>query len=149
MSPNEVRKLPDREIVQMLLESKPSDEAVAWLAAVLADDAAFEGVQELRRRFTDHRSPAWFPVTATGRQRSANTVSVDGERFKAFFYRKRLPLAAVGPMFGRCEGWASVICRKGTAGFYALDDLATSLSMGVDDLIFEIGTPEELARASA
>jgi len=151
MSPNEVRKMQDREIVEMLLELKPSDEAVGWLATVLADDGAFEGVRELRRRFTDGRVPASFPVTATGRQRSANTVSIDSDRFKALFYRRRIPLNQIGPMMEppRSGAWASVICNKGTAGFYALDALATSLCITVDDLIFEVGTSAELARANA
>lgn len=77
---------------------------------------------------------------------NANTVRIDPDRFRAFFYRRRLPLNAIGGLFGRCDGWASVIIHHQHAGFYALDDLACALDLRVEDLIEEIGTDAERER---
>ena len=82
------------------------------------------------------------------RHRSANTVTIDPESFRHFFWMRRLALAAVGPLFGRCGSWASVTANRGHAGYYALDELACALGIRVDDLIAEIGAPEELERLS-
>jgi len=146
MSPSEVRTMSDSAIVEMLVSMTPTDEAVAWLATVISDDASFEGVRELRRRFTGSIDGVPGATADVGRHKNANTVMIDGSRFRAFCYRRRLPLTAIGPMFGRCDGWASVICHKGHAGFYALDELALALDMRVEELIDEIGTDEERAR---
>lgn len=148
MSPAEVRHLPDQELVSMLTSLRPSDEAVAWLAAVITSPAAVEGVAELSRRYRATVQPE-RSTSAAGRFVGATTVSIDPDRWCSFFFRRRMPLNAVGPMFKRCEGWASVIKKKARAGYYALDDLATSLDMRVDDLIFQVGTDEERARLSA
>lgn len=148
MSPSDVRSLDDRQIVEMLVSLKPADEAVAWLAAVISDDASFEGVRELRRRFARSTAEASVPTTKSGQHKNANTVAIDAERFRSFCYRRRLALTAVGPMFGRCAGWASVMCYKGHAGFYALDELALALDMRVEELIEAVATDEELRRVS-
>lgn len=147
MSPTEIRGMRDREIVEMLVSLHPSDEAVAWLAAVLTDDAAFEGVRELRKRFTTS-DEIDIPKTATGRVGSARSVAIDPERWKSFFWRRRIAMVDVGPMMepARCEGWGSVITHKRQASIYALDDLACALGLHVDQLIDEIGTETERAR---
>jgi len=147
MSPAEVRSLTDKRIVEMLVSLHPSKEAVEFLAAVITDDAAFEGVRELRKRFaTDGEIE--IPKTPTGRVGSARTVSVDPDRWKSFFWRRRIAMVDVGPMMEppRCEGWGSVVSSRGRAGLYALDDLACSLSLHVDALIDEVGTDDERAR---
>ncbi len=146
MSPSDVRGLEDHQILELLVSPRPSDEAVAWLAAVISDDASFEGVRELRRRFTRSTAEVPVPTTKSGQHKNANTVAIDADRFRSFCYRRRLALTAVGPIFGRCAGWASVICHKRHAGYYALDELALALDMRVEELIDEIGTDDERAR---
>ncbi len=78
--------------------------------------------------------------------KNANSVAVDPDRLRQFAYMRRLTLTAIGPLFDRCEGWASVICSKRRVGYYALDELACALGMRVEDLIEEIGTDEERER---
>ena len=148
MSPAEVRALPDQELIGMLTNLRPSDEAVAWLAAVLSTPSALNGVNELARRY--HASVPGHPSAPAGRYTGATTVSIDPVRWSSFFFRRRMPLNSIGPCMEprRCEGWGSVIKKKARAGFYALDDLATALSLRVEDLIFEVGTDEERARLS-
>ncbi len=149
MSPSEVRFLEGRQIVELLMSGdQASEEAVRWIAALVSDDATFEGVKKLRRRFVRDVEESSAPTTTEGRHKNANTVYIDPDRFRAFFWRRRLPLTAVGPMFGRCAGWASVIVHKGHAGYWALDELATSMDMRVDDLIEAIASEEELRRVS-
>jgi hypothetical protein len=44
----------------------------------------------------------------------------------------------------------SVLCHKGRTSYWTLDAIATEvLDMRVEDLIAEIGTPEELQRLTA
>lgn len=149
MSPTEIRSMRDRDIVEMLVALHPSDEAVAWLAALLTDDDAFEGVRELRKRFTTS-DKIEIPKTPTGRVASARTVAIDPDRWRSFFWRRRIAMVDVGPMMEppRCSGWGHVITHKGQAGIYALDDLACALGIHVDQLIDEIGTNDERARLS-
>ena len=143
MTPTEVRSLSDAAIVELLLSMKPSDQAVAWLASVITNDAAFEGVRELRRRFSSRPN---VPSTLTGRAASSRTVFIDPQRWAAFAFRRRLSMTELGPLCGRSEGWGSVMKSRRRAGFYALDDLACALGMHVDELIQEVGTDEECSR---
>lgn len=149
MSPNEVRHLANTEILEMLVNLRPSksNEAVSWLAAVISDPVMVEGVNELRRRYAPEPS---FPVTGSGRMSAASSVFIDRGRWQTFFALRRIPLVRVGGLMEpeRCEGWASVIKTKGRAGFSALDDLACALDMHVDDLIWQVGTDDERARLS-
>lgn len=147
MSPSELRAMSDEQLVDMLVALRPDGAAIAWLASVISNEGAFEGVRELRRRFIHDNEKSVRKVNVY--HRNANSVSIDSERFKAWAYRNRLTLTAVGPLFGRCEGWMSAICSKGHAGFFALDELASAMDIRVDDLIAEIGTEAELARMSA
>lgn len=146
MTPAEVRSMSDSQIVELLVSLKPSDQAVAWLASVITDDAAFEGVRELRRRFSGRPS---IPSTPTGRAASSRTVFIDPQRWAAFAFRRRLSMTELGPLCGRSEGWGSVMKSRRRAGFYALDALACALGMHVDELIQEVGSDEELQRLSA
>ena len=148
MSPSEIRSMEDRQIVEMIVSIGPSEEAVAWLAAVVSDDVAYEGVKELRRRFGREFV---VPRTESGRMVSARTVTIDPERWRSFFHRRRIALVDVGISLmdpPRCATWASVMASRGKVGLYALDDLATGLGLRVDDLIDEVGTDEERARLS-
>jgi len=147
MSPAEVRLLTDTQIVEMLVALRPSDEAVAWLASVVSSDAAFEGVRELRKRFTTNNGIE-TPKTPTGRVGSARTVGIDPDRWKSFFWRRRIAMVDVGPMMepARCEGWGSVVSSRGRAGIYALDDLACALGTHLNELIDEVGNDDERAR---
>jgi len=76
-------------------------------------------------------------------------MKLDRQAFRAFFYRRRLPLTEVGPLFGRCPGWASAICSRGTIGYYAADELASELGLYVDEFLAQVCAPEELERLSA
>lgn len=146
MSPAEIRAMSDSAIVEMLVSPKPSDQAVAWLAAVIADPAKAAGVAELSRRYSAKRDGR----CSLPRAKSAGSVSIDGAKLKAVLWRHRLPLKSVGPMIGKSEGLLSVVCHKGSMSFWTLDAIATEvLDMRVEDLIAEIGTPEELQRLTA
>ena len=150
MSPTEVRKLTDYEIVDLLVALRPSDQAVAWLASVVADPTMVEGVNELRRRYS---GGAGVVPTATpaGRHPHARTIQIDPDRWKSFFWRRRMTLSEVGPLMEppRCRDWASVMATRGRAGLYALDDLACALSLHVDALILEVGSDDECARLAS
>lgn len=146
MGPNEVRTMSDSSIVEMLVSLKPADDAVAWLASVIADPVKVAGVHELSRRFTaerDGRSPM-------SRASSASTVYIDGDKFKRLMWRNRIPLVAIGPQIGMSAGLASVLAHKGRMSYWTADAIATKvLSMHVDEFLLAVGTPEELARMSA
>lgn len=148
MASTEVRSMSDSAIVEMLVSLKPSDQAVAWLASLITDEAAFEGVRELRLRFTG-QAGSHVPATPSGRIASSRTVFIDPHRWASFAFRRRLSMTDLGPLCGRCEGWGSVMKARGRAGFYALDDLACALGIHVSELIQEVGTDEELQRLSA
>ena len=82
------------------------------------------------------------------RHPNANSVLIEPDRFKRFFWLRRLPLTAVGPIVGRSEGWASVMANRKSVSYWTLDQLATALDVHVDEMIAAIGIPEELARLS-
>jgi len=88
------------------------------------------------------------PPAAHRRIGVATSIQIDRERFSSFFYRRRMTLSSVGPFIGRSDGWASVMAFKGRAGYYALDELATALSMNLEELIHEVGTDAERSRIS-
>lgn len=145
MSPAEVRNLTDSQIVEMLVKLRPSDEALVWVASVIADPVMVEGVNELRRRYAPEPG---FPLTGSGRLPNAASVFISRDRWKAFFFRRRITMACIGGLMEppRCEGWGSVIAHKGRASFEAMDQLACGLGIHVDDLIYEVGTDDERSR---
>ncbi|HEY3317199.1 MAG TPA: hypothetical protein VGK50_02080 [Coriobacteriia bacterium] len=145
MTPSEMRLLTDQDLVGMLTSLRTSDAAVAWLAALLAEPTALEGVSELRRRYQGAVEPPRL-AAPSGRYVGALSVKIDRRRWNSFWFRRRMPLNAVGPLVNRCAGLGSVIGHKGSAGYYTLDALACELEMRVDDLIFEVGTDEERER---
>lgn len=146
MSPNEVRSLNNQQIVEMLVSLRPgADEAVSWLAAVIADPVMVEGVKELSRRYvadTDGR-------TRLPRAKSAGTVLIDGVKFKHLMWLNRIPMNQVGPMISKSEGWGSVIAHKGRMSYWAADAIANEIGMHVSAFIEAIASPEELQRLSA
>ncbi|NTU70457.1 MAG: hypothetical protein HGB10_01330 [Coriobacteriia bacterium] len=148
MTPAEVKSTASADLVDMLTHLRPSGDAVAWLAAVISDPAAVEGVAELRRRYAPEPS---FPVTGSGRMSGATTVFIDRGRWNAFFFQRRIPLMHVGALMEPelSEGWASVVGHKGRAGFASMDSLACALDMHVDDLIWQVGTDAERERLAA
>ncbi len=148
MSPAEVRQMADKEIVEMLVSLRPGDEAVAWLASVVSSPVMVEGVNELRRRYAPEPG---FPLTGSGRLPNAASVFIDRDRWKAFFFRRRITMSAIGGLMEpeRCTGWGSVAASKGRVGFGAMDELACALDMRVDDLIWEVGTDAERERLAA
>lgn len=79
----------------------------------------------------------------------ANAVMIDPDRLRAWAYRNRLPLSAIGPMADRCANLASQWCHRGTANYWTLDQIAFELGMPTEALIAEIGSVEELQRVSA
>lgn len=144
MSPAELRSMTDGQIVEMLVRLRPDDAAVAWLASVISNPTLAEGVAELHRRYRP--SVVAPPVTATGKHSHAGTVLIDPERWRSFFWRRRITLSEAGLMCGRSDGWAAVIAHRGRAGYYALDSLACELGITVSQLIDEVGTDDERAR---
>lgn len=145
MTPAEVKGMSNVQILELLTSLRPSDEAVSFLAALISDPVAVEGVAELRRRYAPEPG---FPLTGTGRMPAATSVFIDRQRWNAFFFKRRIPLSQVGALMEpeRCDGWASVVGHKGRCGFEAMDSLAVGLDMRVDDLIWEVGTDAERER---
>lgn len=145
MSPAEVRSLSDKQIVEMLVSLKPSDQAVAWLASVISDPSKVAGVSELSRRYVAKSSGR----RVHPRAKSAGSVLIDGAKFKSLMWKYRLPLTTVGPMVGKSSGYASVTAHKGRMSYWTADAIATELGMHVDEFIAAVGTDEELSRLSA
>ena len=145
MTPSEVRTMSDTDIVELLVSLKPSDQAVAWLAAVISDPAKIAGVNELSRRYVANRSGR----CVLPRAKSAGTVLIDGAKFKSLMWRHRLPLTAVGPMVGKCSGYASVVASKGRLSYWTADAIANELGYHVDEFITAIASSVELQRLTA
>jgi len=145
MTPAEVRTMRDSSIVEMLVSLHPSDEAVAWLASVIADSGKVAGVAELSRRY--QATLKGQPVLP--RARAASSVLIDATKFKSFFWDRRIPLGEVGPMVGKCIGYASVIAHKGRISYWTADAIANELGLHVDAFIAQVGTAEELQRLTA
>lgn len=145
MSPSEVRTMSDSAIVELLVSLRSSDEAVAWLASVIADPVMVAGVNELSRRYVAKRDGQRRPPRA----KSAGTVLIDGAKFKHMMWLNRIPMNRIGPMIGKCDGWGSVIAHKGRMSYWAADAIATEIGMHVDTFIEAIASSEELQRLSA
>lgn len=150
MTKQELSDMGDRAIVRKLMGMRPSAEAVAFIATIISNPDAVQAVGELRRRY-ETATTQGQPIRRTrhGRQGVPTTVAIDEERFRAFFFMNRMPLSHVGPLFGRCKGWGSVIASKKSAGYWALDELAAALDMHVDELLRQICPPEEYERLCA
>jgi hypothetical protein len=146
MTPAEVRTMDDASIAELLMSLRPgSDEAVAWLASVIADPAKVAGVCELARRYTVNRDGR----QTLPRAKSASSVWIDGTKFKEFFFQRRIPLREVGPMVGKCAGFGSVAAHKGRLSFWTADAIANELGLHVDAFLAQVGTAEEVARLEA
>ena len=145
MTPSEVRTMSDTDIVELLISLKPSDQAVAWLASVIADPTKVAAVNELSHRYAVKSAGG----RALPRAKSAGTVLIDGAKFKSLMWRHRLPLAAVGPRVGKCSGYASVVAHKGRLSYWTADAIANELGMHIDAFIAAIASDEELVRLSA
>lgn len=147
------RQMSDRDLIAQLTQLSSHSPKAALILTALTDDTWFEAVSELRKRYStklvEEAPVAYAPVSESGRHPHAASVEIDPARFKAFFFRRRIPLAHVGPLFGRCSGWASVIAHKARAGYYALDELARELDMTADELIAQIGSDAERSRLQA
>ena len=83
MTTAELQSMTGKELIELVTGTQPSEEAIAWVAALLSDDAVLEGARELRARFKD---PAYdeIPRTESGRIASSTTVQIDPDRFRAF-----------------------------------------------------------------
>jgi hypothetical protein len=146
MSPNEVRSLTNVEILGMLVSLRPgADEAVSWLASVIADPVMVAGVGELSRRYVAGKDGN----VGVQRAKSAGTVLIDGARFKHLMWLNRIAMNQIGPMIGKCDGWGSVIAHKGHMSYWAADAIATEIGMHVDAFIEAIASSEELQRLTA
>jgi len=146
MSPAEVRQMTDTQLVEMLVNLSPSGDkaAVAWLASVISSPALAEGVNELSRRYSaatagKHRLP---------RAKHADSVFIDGAKFKQFFFLRRMALREIGPLIGKCEGYGSVLAHKGRMSYWSADAIANELGIHVDDFIRQVASPTELERLS-
>lgn len=147
MSPNEVRVQPTERIVEMLVGLEPSDEAVAWLASVISSPTTVAGVSELARRYNSGKPVSRSSDATT--YRNATSIKLDPQAFRQFFFRRRMTLSEIGPLFNRCSGWANAICHRGTIGLYAADELASELGLHLDEFLRQICAPEELERLYA
>lgn len=146
MSPSEVRRMNDADIVEMLVSLKPSDQAVAWLASVIADPAKVAGVNELSRRYVAKQQGS----CRHPRAKSAGSISFDGAKFKELMWRHRVPLSSIGPAIGKSAGLGSVLAHKGKMSFFTADAIATEvIGCHVSEFIAAIATDEELQRLSA
>lgn len=146
MSPNEVKNLTNVQILELLVSLRPgSDEAVSWLASIIADPLMAEGVKELSRRYAGRREGK----SVLPRARSAGSLLIDGAKFKHLMWLNRIPMNQIGPMIGKCDGWGSVIAHKGRMSYWAADAIATQLGMHVTAFIEAIASSEELQRLSA
>jgi len=123
-----------------------SEEALAWLAAMITSPTLAAGVSELALRYSGSQ-PAARELSDI-RHRSATTMKLDRQA-SGRFLSPAAALTEVGPLFGRCPGWASAICSRGTIGYYAADELASELGLYVDEFLAQVCAPEELERLSA
>ena len=76
----------------------------------------------------------------------ATTIEIEPDRFRVFFWHRRMTLRSIGPLINGCDEWASAMLNRGHCGYYALDDLAVELGLRVQDLIDEFGTDAERDR---
>lgn len=144
MSPAEIRMMGTSAIVEMLVNLRPGDQAVAWLASVIADPDKMSAINELSCRYATRGGRVRLP-----RAKSAETITVDGAKFKHLLWLNRVKMGQIGPMIGKCGGWGSVTACKGRMSYWAADAIATELGMHVDAFIEAVATPEELQRLTA
>lgn len=142
MTPAEVQTMPDHEIVELLVSLRPSDPSVAWLASIIASPAKIAGVNELARRYDVSQGGG----SRHPRAKHADSVCIDGARFKEFFWTRRIPLREVGPLAGKCEGLGSVIAHRGPMSFWTADAIANELGLHVDAFLAQVASPVELER---
>lgn len=140
MSPSDIARMSDQAIVEMIVALPDGREA-----EVLAGDEIYYAITELRRR---HVVSSDIPRTAKGRIRTATSVELDPERWRAAWYRRRLTLTAVSELAGKCGAWAHVIARKGCCSYFVLDAIAAELGETTDDLVYEVASDRERQRIS-
>lgn len=140
MSPTDLAHLTDEEIVEFLV-ALPAGEG----AKALASDVAQAAFLEIRRRYAECND---VPRTPCGRVRSANSVEIDAERWRAAWYRRRLTQLALCRMIGRSSTWCNVTARKGCVNYFALDQIAAALGETTDDLVYEVASDRERMRLS-
>lgn len=138
MSPSELARLSDSEIVEYIIKLPATEGAQA-----LASDEAQAAFVEMRRRYARNGD---VPRSPSGRIRSANSVELDPQRWRLAWYRRRLTMRAVSQLAGKCSGWANVIAHKGYANYFVLDAIAAELGEVTDDLIYEVASDRERLR---
>lgn len=137
MSPSDIRMMESRDVVGLLTDALPSEQAFSWLSSVISDPAKVEAVGVLARRYERANRPYHRP---------ANSVAIDPDKFRHAMWKRRLTLKSVGPMINRSDAYANVMINKRRMNFFALDELAQALGIHVNELIAEVATPEELER---
>jgi hypothetical protein len=80
------------------------------------------------------------------KHRHATSVLIDADRWREYFWQRRITLVGASEMIGRSSAWASVVANRGTASYWALDEIATELEVHIDELIAAVGTDAELER---
>lgn len=141
----------DRDLLRHLAKVSVSNGKAAMAYAALVDDDWFEAISELRRRYCRTAVEAFDRVQenatdAMGRMRSAESVEIDRGRWNSFFYGRRIALSKIGPMIGRCDGWASVTGSKRHTSLQAIEELAIALDIELDDLLHAVGSDRERVR---
>lgn len=138
MSPTDLAHLTDEEIVEFLVELPAGKGARA-----LASDAAQAAFLEIRRRYAESDG---VPRTPSGRARSASSVEIDPDRFRAAWYRRRLTQVALGELIGKSSAWVCAVARRSCCSYYVLDQIASELGEVTDSLVYEVASDRERTR---
>lgn len=138
MSPSDLALMSDEQIVEMIV-SLP----VGRGAEHLASDVVQAAFLEIRRRYAQEIE---VPRTPSGRVRTATSVEIDPERWKAAWYRRRITQVELCRMIGKSYTWANVVAHQGRVNYYVLDRIASELSEVTDDLVWEVASSRERQR---
>lgn len=140
MSPTDIARLSDKEIVELVIDlSKDA------CPERLAGDEVFAAVCELRKRWSCRIN---VPRTPTGRIRTATSVEIDPERWRAAWYRRRINQTALCNMIGKSKTWSAMTAKKSCCNFFVLDQIAAELGETTDDLVWEVASDRERQRMS-
>jgi hypothetical protein len=140
----------DSELLSKLADLSKYNQKAAFVLAQITDDDVYGAVTELRRRCADRVSSTLVRETSytdgDGHRLSATTCEIDSERWRAYFYNRRMRLAEVGPLVGLCRNWAHVIASKKRASYRTLDRIAVELAVETDEFIWAVGSDRERKR---
>lgn len=151
---NSLANASDRDLIATLAEMSKHSVKAACIFTALTEDTWFQAVVELRNRYNRREIDAGMvceksPRSASGRVSHAGSVEIDSDRWKAWFYRNRIPLCHVGPIVGLSGPWANAIAFRGRASFSTLDRLCAAMEVSLDQFLYEVGSDRERERVIA